>query len=289
MRNSVYALSAILGILAVGLMNTAMADEAQKTLKVMSFNIRYGTAPDKENAWPHRKDILVGCVKQCSPDLLGLQECLRFQAAYIAEQCPEYDWFGIGREADAEGEMVTIFYRRGRLIPLNGGNFWLSETPDIPGSKSWDSSLPRIVTWCRFYDNATQRTLFHFNTHFDHRGENARRESAKLLAQRIYSLAAEELVIVTGDFNAVAEESEAYQTLTAAGLSDAWINAAERVGPTTTWSAFKAPDLNAKTRIDWILYRGGALAPERCETVTYNQDSRYPSDHYPVFATFALK
>ena len=105
-------------------------------LAVMSFNLRYGTASDGDNAWPHRKGILVDVIRQCAPDVLGTQECLGFQAGFIAQTLPEYGWIGIGRETGAKGEMAALFYKKDVLRAEETGHFWLSETPEIHGSKS---------------------------------------------------------------------------------------------------------------------------------------------------------
>ena len=165
---------------------TGMAANAGE-LTVMTFNVRYGSANDGGNAWPHRKETLVAAIREYAPDLLGLQECLDFQAAYIVAQLPEYGWFGLGRRTDGTGEMTPILYRKARFFPVNTGHFWLSETPDLPGSKSWKSSLPRIATWGRLYDPAAEQFIHFINTHFDHRSASARLESAKLIAQRAAS------------------------------------------------------------------------------------------------------
>ena len=178
---------------------------------------------------------------------------------------------------------MEILYRKAVLAPLETGNYWLSETPDVPGSKSWNSSNVRMVTWARFYHYPTRERFFHFNTHFDHRSEDARKQAAVMLAQDVLHRASGERAIVTGDFNAIAMSSDPWNTLIDAGLKDCWQVAAETKGPEVTWSGFAAPDMRRKRRIDWILLFGDiqcALA----ETVTFNRDGRYPSDHYPVFS-----
>lgn len=261
---------------------------AEIPLKVMSFNVRYGTALDGPNAWPLRRDLLVETIRKYDPDILGTQETLEFQAEYMAENLSGYRWIGVGRDADGGGEFTAILYKHKVLLPIESGNYWLSEDPGMPGSVSWDSSLTRMVTWIKFRHRETG-TFFHYaNTHFDHRGEEARQQSARLMLERIAALPQDLPVIVTGDFNAHAERSEPYRIFIEGGMSDAWTTAEHREGPVTTWSAFKAPDPDSKQRIDWILYRG-PFSVEHCETVTYNDEGRYPSDHYPVFARMTLK
>lgn len=254
-------------------------------LTVMSFNIRYGLADDGDNHWNKRRDIVVESIRQYDPDIVGLQECLLFQADYLEEQLRGYRWLGIGRERGGGGEMTAILYKQRELAPIATDNFWLSDTPEVPGSQSWDSSLPRIATYARFFHPDSGHHFHFFNTHFDHRGRQAREESARLLRARARALPAEDIVIITGDFNAYAEDSEPYSLLTGAELFDAWTSAAGRKGPANTWSGFEAPKEDSQRRIDWILFRG-PLDCLSAETVLYNQDGRYPSDHYPVVAVF---
>lgn len=252
-------------------------------IKIMTFNVRYGTANDGPNHWDKRRDILVDAIKSCDPDILGTQECLEIQAEYIAQQLPGYRWFGVGREISCGGEHMAVFYKHDVLAPIESGNFWLSETPDVVGSISWDSACRRMVTWAKFLHLESKLSFYFFNTHLDHKSEPARQGGAKVLRERIGKVAGDTPLILTGDFNSVAGNSEAYTILTGAGLVDSWTAAIERAGPTTTWSGFNAPEKGADRRIDWILVRG-PIAIQACETVTFNRDGRYPSDHFPVFA-----
>ena len=265
--------------------NTAFAETK---LCVMSFNVRYGTADDGPNSWERRKDILTGTVKNVSPDLLGTQECLDFQAKYIVGALPEYAWFGVGRERDGSGENVAIFYKKSVLEPVETGKFWLSKTPEIPGSKDWGSHSVRMVMWAQFtFKSDSAKPFFYFNTHLDNGSEQARQEGAHLIRDRIEHLPQEATVIITGDFNDNAEISAPWKVLTDAGMKDSWLSAKERIGPDVTWSAFQPPANVTKSRIDWILYRGAASATS-CETILYNEQGRYPSDHYPICAKLTL-
>lgn len=258
---------------------------AQTPLSVMTFNVRYGSANDGPNAWELRKDLVVEAIKSKQPDILGLQECLRFQADYIAAALPEYDHFGAGREADGSGERMEIFYRTSVVVPLESGNFWLSETPDVPGSRSWNSANVRMATWARFLHRASGKQFMYLNSHFDHRSEEARVEAAKVVARWADEAPEGRPVVVTADFNAKAEQSLPWEILTQT-LKDAWVAAADRVGPPVTWSAFDAPSDDIR-RIDWVLVSESVLV-SNCETVTYHNEGRYPSDHYPVFALLTL-
>lgn len=252
-------------------------------LSVMSYNLRFGSANDGPDAWDLRRDRLAALVREYDPDIIGTQECLDFQAQYLADQLPHYAWIGLGRQENATGEMTAILYRKDALIPLESGHFWLSESPDIPGSKSWDSSLPRIASWVKFYRRATGRTFFFYNTHFDHRGEQARLESARLLASRIGERHAGEFVVITGDFNANAETSAPWKALAEGGLLDAWNEAAVRAGDPNTWNGFAIPSPERYRRIDWILVTPGARVTG-CAIDGRHENGRFPSDHMPVIA-----
>lgn len=256
-------------------------------LAVMSFNIRYGTANDGDNAWPKRRELVVETIKHFDPDVFGVQECLEFQAEYIGETLKGYRWIGIGRDQNGSGEMTAIFYRTRDLTPIKSENFWLSETPEVPGSQSWDAAITRMATWVRFYHPETDRFFNFVNTHFDHRGREAREQSAKLMATRLDALGSTEPTIVTGDFNATGGDSKPWQAFADAGYSDSWLKAPERKGPETTWSGFKEPDILGTKRIDWVLFKG-PVEPLYIEAITYNSDGQYPSDHLPVFARLAL-
>lgn len=271
-----------LTLLAAGLA-TPMATAVECT--AMSFNVRFGTAKDGENAWELRRDFLVDTIRSASPDVIGTQECLEFQAEYITEQLPEYGWVGLGREAAGTGEMTAVLYRKSALVPVKTSHLWLSEDPHVPGSKSWDSSLPRIATRVEFYHVAAKAPFVFYNTHFDHLGEVARLESAKLMGKWI---AAESLpVILTGDFNDNAVETQSWQTLTTGGLFDAWQIADSTQGPNNTWNGFKQPAPDDNRRIDWILVSSG-INVASCVTQDHQRDGRFPSDHFPVIAVLNL-
>jgi endonuclease/exonuclease/phosphatase family metal-dependent hydrolase len=145
----------------------------------------------------------------------------------------------------------------------------------------WDAQCTRIVTWVKFKHLPTQREFLYLNTHFDHIGKEARINSAKLVEQKYHDEKGP--IILTGDFNVPAGQSPAYDILMKAGFNDAWATAAKKSGPTHTFGQWKAPKPNEDGRIDWILYRGKA-AVNQCNIVADNQDGRFPSDHYPVYA-----
>src|SRR5829696_8070475 len=155
-------------------------------LNVMTFNIRLNIALDSLNAWPYRKDKVASQVLFHDVQLLGVQEALHDQVMDLKERLPNFKYAGGGRDDGKEkGEYSAIFYDTTRLQVLQSQTFWLSLTPEVPGSKSWDAAITRIVTWGKMRDKKTNKVFFAFNTHFDHMGKEARRESAKLLLKRV--------------------------------------------------------------------------------------------------------
>ncbi|HON08417.1 MAG TPA: endonuclease/exonuclease/phosphatase family protein, partial [Verrucomicrobiota bacterium] len=175
---------------------------AAPPIKVMSFNIRNAGAKDGTNGWQYRKELVVQTVKVFDPDLLGMQEVLDYQGEYLRKNLNQYGFYGVGREdGKQKGEFVPVFYKKSRFIMLKAGHFWLSQTPDVPGSKSWDSSLPRICTYVLLKDKYADRELVYANVHYDHIGKVARAESSKLIRKRMKEFEGKYPIILTGDFN----------------------------------------------------------------------------------------
>lgn len=268
----------------------ASADESG-SLRVMSFNIRYGNAADGDNRWSNRKEAVVKTIEAFSPDLLGTQETLRFQRDYLAEQLPQYESVGVGRvDGKFEGEMMALFFRKDRFEKLEEGHFWLSESPEKVGSVSWDSSLPRMATWVRLQDKKQPDApkLLFINTHFDHVGVVARNESAKLIRSKASELARGASIIVTGDFNA-GEASEPYEFLFGKidGEQSPLVDSLRSVRPDRgqeegTFSGFVATNRKG-ARIDWIGVSRD-LKVTSAEIDRTEKDGRTPSDHFPVTA-----
>jgi endonuclease/exonuclease/phosphatase family metal-dependent hydrolase len=257
-----------------------------QTLRVMTFNVRYPSPDDGPNRWDLRKDLVVDTIRGKAPDLVGTQELFSEQGQYIVEKLPEYAWFGLSRRGNREDEHMGVFYKKDRLRLVESGNFWLSETPETPGSMSWSVSLPRMATWGLFELPDSGRRFYFFNTHFPHRREDdqARLECARVLAQRISRTPGNLPLILTGDFNA-APDSAPYAVF-AGTLKDARLSAERRIGPDGTNSGFAGS--TSGRRIDWIFYRGGLKAVES-ETIVNGRDGRFPSDHFPVLAVFEFQ
>jgi endonuclease/exonuclease/phosphatase family metal-dependent hydrolase len=261
-------------------------------LRVMSFNIRYDNPDDGADAWPNRRDRVAGLVRFHGADAVGVQEAEAHMLRELDARLPGFARVGVGRtDGREEGEFSAILYRTARLELLGSGTFWLSPTPEVVGSKGWDAAIERVATWARFRDRATGCAFVHLNTHFDHIGERAREESARLVRMRLASLAAGLPVVLTGDLN-VPPTSTAYRTFTrdtiagaAAPLADAFhATRTPHYGPTATWTAFKA--IEPGQRIDYVLVSPG-VAVEAHGILSDRWDDRFPSDHLPVLAAVA--
>jgi len=274
-------------LLVLGMVNMLPAAEP---LRVMSFNIRYGSAKDGPNAWDNRKEFLVETIRKFHPDLLGTQETEAGQRDYLQSQLTDYEAWGVGRDDGKEkGEMMALFYRRSRFSRLDGGHFWLSETPDVAGSKNWDSAHPRMVSWVKLKDaqGPEPGPIYFFNTHLDHMSQTARDRGAQLLHDKIRQIAGQSPAIVTGDFNSK-PGSMPYQNLFTPGEQPPLLVDVFRVvhpepqGYEGTFSSFKTDKTDA-SRIDWIGCTA-QLEPATIEINRVQRDGRFPSDHFPLEA-----
>jgi endonuclease/exonuclease/phosphatase family metal-dependent hydrolase len=263
-------------------------------LRVISYNIRNGNAPDGDNAWPRRSARVVSLLTLYQPDLIGLQEVLPAQLDDLMTQLPDFNWLGVGRDdGQRAGEHTLIGYRRARLCLVQSNSFWLSPTPDVVGSVGWDATYPRIATWARLFDQTSGQTFLHLNTHFDHRGSLARLESARLLRRFLASYPATLPVIITGDFNCTTA-APPYELLTSAyagegpQLYDAMTTSAvPHHGPTATTNCSFANPLRDK--IDYIFYHPPtSVQVLRHAVLADHWDGLYPSDHLPVLADLVL-
>lgn len=277
-------------------------------LYVGSYNIRYQNDGDARNgnSWQQRCPVLCGQLNFEHPDIFGAQEALKSQLDDMLQQLSDYDYIGLGRDDGKHaGEHAAIFYDRRKLRLIDHGDFWLSETPDEPGL-GWDAACVRICTWGKFRHRRSHRTFYFFNLHMDHVGIVARREGAKLVMQRIRTIAKGKPVVLTGDFN-VDQKDEIYSIFTSTGLlKDSYETASRRFAENGTFNAYDT-DLKTDSRIDHVfvspwadVQRYGVLtncywvpgdqsaerqkgkdAPQEIDFSRYTR--RLPSDHYPVF------
>jgi len=264
------------------------ARQAAGALRIMTFNIRMSTPADGPNAWPLRKDIAAGTISFHRPHIVGLQEVLVSQLRDLESLLPEYAWVGVGRDDGKEaGEYNPIFFLKDRFRLLGSSTFWLSEHPDKPGLKGWDAACPRVVTWARLRDIWTGAVLVAFNTHFDHMGETARRESAALVLSAMRKIAAGAPVVLTGDFNCT-REAPAYRTLVGSGGETPFLRDARDAssrppyGPPSSFNGFSA-DAAAGLPIDHI-FVGTSFVVLRSAVLPGTWAGRFVSDHNPVLA-----
>lgn len=257
------------------------------SLHVMSFNLRYASTTEP-NSWAVRRPVMAELLRREQPTVLGTQEGLYGQLKDIQRDLPDrYDWIGVGRAGGSRDEFMAIYYDTNRLEPLEFDHFWLSDTPDVIGSKSWGNNVIRMVTWVRFADLRTGKEFIAVNTHFDHQSENSRQLSANLVRDRVNGFAPGLPVVLTGDFNTPAETSVSYGTLVnGATLTDTWPAAVERRTPLyATFHGYNPLTPNG-TRIDWILTRGANI--QAAGINTFSKGGQFPSDHLPVQALISL-
>lgn len=258
-----------------------------RNLTVMTFNIRYDNPRDSINAWPNRVGIVCELLKKEKPDLLGLQEALWYQYEEIDSAISGYSSVAKGRDdGKKKGEMNPVFYNVNRFDLVRDNTFWLSETPDKPGTKGWGASLPRIVTWVELTDKKTHESLYYFNTHFAHDSDSARIMSAGILLKEVKSIAGKNRFVITGDFN-MSPESKAYSVLTESSssrsvLKDSYIiSHTKPEGPAYTTNSFR--DRPGKSRIDYIFVRKG-MKVLNTSVIVKKEGPVFVSDHWPVKA-----
>jgi endonuclease/exonuclease/phosphatase family metal-dependent hydrolase len=250
-------------------------------IKVMTFNIRNGLANDGENHWDNRKAFSIARIKAFEPDLLGMQECRDdAQAEYVRSHLPAYQFYGIRREGggDTALEMAPLFFTKSTFSVVGQGHFWLSETPQVSGSKSWDAAFARTVSWVRLVHQPTDRVVTFANTHFDY-NPAAISASAQHLRKWLDDIQKDSPIILTGDFNAD-KHSSAYQLLTGSGhLRDAYRQAHPISDDETTFHDYGR--LKEKAPIDWILVSRQFHVVE-AQIDRSRAGNLFPSDHYPV-------
>ena len=241
--------------------NCQKVESSNCSLRWGTFNIRLQNDGDEKAGvgWSVRRDRVADYIKRNHIDIVGMQEVLHQQLEDLLQRLPEYDYVGVGRTDGAKkGEYSPVFFRKDKFDALEKGNFWLSETPDVPGSVGWDAALERIASYAKLRDKATGKIFMAVNTHFDHVGVKARRESAKLIMRKIQEIVGKQPAVVTGDFN-VTEDDEAYKTMIGqqsnaqmVKFNDAYHMTPNHTGTTYTWHNFcKIPPLECE-KIDFI-------------------------------------
>lgn len=291
----------------------AISLSAQSYINVGQFNLRYDTKKDvpRGDGWAARSQHVFDLINYEGWDIFGVQEVLVNQVNDLKQNLAGYEYVGSGRTDGAtKGEYAPIFYRKSRIKCLESGQFWLSQTPEVAGSKGWDANIPRICTWGRFEDKTTKWKFWFFNLHMDHRGVEARRESAKLVLARIKELCGDEPYILTGDFNSD-QTSEAYATITESGLLKDSYHLAKHVMAETGSMNFFNTAFKTDARIDHIfvspqfkVHKYGVLTHSYWNPIELSEEAQEQikqgkegvvqherkviSDHHPVTAYVEL-
>lgn len=262
-------------------------------LRVMSFNIRNGTGNDGEDRWEFRKEFVYDVIRDDAPDVLGLQEAVRFQLDAFNQHLPEYGEVGIGANGETNGQYVSILYLKDRFEVNDSGTFWLSDTPAHP-SKSWGNHHLRNCTWARLIDKATQQSFYVYNTHMDDGSQPSREKGIRLIMKHLQAQAIPAPFILMGDFN-VAEDNPVIAYLngseddaghTPARAIDTFRARHPEVKDVGTFNGFTG--LTSGAKIDYIFASPETLTLE-AGIVRTSREGRYPSDHFPVTAHLRFK
>ena len=263
-------------------------------LRAMTFNIRFDFENDGQNRWANRVDLIVKSVQQADPDVVCLQEDKTHQIEDLQPKLTDYEFIGRGRNATGSGERCSILYKKDVFKVKDSGSFWLSDTPDVPGSNTWRDKYPRVVTWALLVPKANKsHQVLVLNTHLaEGNRDDIRRRGAEVMADwlkaRVSGKDAEEIhVVISGDFN-TGEGTDPYRVLTdgEVKLRDAWKEGKTVAKSPGTFSGFRG--LQTQERIDWILL-GGPTRALRVVKMEDKIDDRWPSDHYALVADVELR
>jgi len=275
-------------------------EERNNIIRLMSFNILVDKRTDTPYFWEYRRCQIAALLKYYNPDIFCLQEALEHQKEYLAEYFQEYEGFGVGRsDGKIDGEQVPIFHRKNMFKLKAQGHFWLSETPHIAGSIGWDAKCPRTVVWKQLQHEAMKQPFIIANTHYDHKGKIANKNSAKVLQQELSSIDSRCTKLLCGDFNS-SEETTAYKEILSCGFSDS-SKGKEVVcyGMPFTYHRFlmeqyKTDLLSIQQEnervfrtIDHVFHLGG-IKVHRYSILGDNQLGMYPSDHFPVLCDISF-
>lgn len=287
MKNTIYVLLALIA-------STLFCACGEKEIKVnvMSFNIRMDNPEDSLNNWKYRKDVAAQIIKDQNIDIVGTQEVLYNQLQDLLERLPDYNYVGVGREdGKQKGEYAALFYKKERFEEEDSGTFWLSETPDVAGSKGWDGACERVASWAVLKDKETGKKIFAINTHLDHVGETARQKGVTLLIDRAKELSNGLPVIITGDFNAERESSVIKHALdpnNSMQLFDSYAIASTTDNAKWTFHDFGKLPEEERPYIDYIFVNKSVIVDEY-KVMDEKLNDIYLSDHCPIVAKLTIK
>lgn len=257
-----------------------------QTFTVATYNLRYDNRGDSGNLWVNRAPIQANLIRFHDFDVLGIQEGLINQLEDLSKTLPQYTRYGIGRDdGKAAGEHSAIYYKKDKFKLLKSGDFWLSQTPDQPG-KGWDATCcNRICSWVQLMDIASKKTFYFFNVHFDHQGVIARIESAKLMIEKIKSIAGNNPAVFTGDLNG-GRNSDCYQYIANAGIiKDSHDLASFTYENNGSFNSFRTP--RGMEVIDHIFVTK-QFKVKKWGILTDTYFGKYPSDHFPVMSVVSF-
>ena len=272
----------------VTLLAATATARAPVSVRLMTYNIRLDLASDGPNAWPHRRDWVAAQVLWLHPDLFGMQEVLPNQKSDLIAALPRYRFIGGGRDDGKEkGEASPIAFDTQRFDLLDNGLFWLSPTPAV-ASKGWDAAYNRVATWARLRVRGTRYAILAVNTHFDHIGTVARKESALQISRWIESNVRHcEQVMLFGDFNSGTDDEPLASIKASLGLRDARaVSKSAPFGPANTFNGFEPAPAESRV-IDHFLL-GRQVEVERYLVLSQAIDGRWPSDHFPVLVDVSI-
>lgn len=287
MKNTIYVLLALIA-------STLFCACGEKEIKVnvMSFNIRMDNPEDSLNNWKYRKDVAAQIIKDQNIDIVGTQEVLHNQLQDLLERLPDYNYVGVGREdGKQKGEYAALFYKKERFEEEESGTFWLSETPDVAGSKGWDGACERVASWAVLKDKETGKKIFAINTHLDHVGETARQKGVTLLIDRAKQLSNGLPVIITGDFNAERESGVIKHALdpnNSMQLFDSYAIASTTDNAKWTFHDFGKLPEEERPYIDYIFVNKSVIVDEY-KVMDEKLNDIYLSDHCPIVAKLTIK
>lgn len=265
---------------------------AEKGIKVITFNVRYDNPCDSLNSWTRRASQVCNFILDEKPDILGLQEVLLNQYQVLDSVLTDYASIGVGNKDGArEGEMTPVFFRKEKFDLVRSITFWLSDSTDVPGSKGWGSSSPRIVTWAELVDRRSHKHFYFFNTHFTNNPDSAKLMSSKILLDKVNKITREYPFIVSGDLS-MPPTSTGYSILTGPDesvplMKDSYVISENRPsGPVYTFNGFSEKIKSA--RIDYIFVRNGMRVLDY-KTIIKKEQGIFISDHWPVEAVVAFE
>jgi len=261
--------------------------QAQK-LTIGTYNIRYDNPKDTGNLWVDRAPVIASLIRFHDFDVFGTQEGYKNQLDDIITALPQYSYYGVGRnDGKDEGEHSAIFYKKDEFNLLNKGDFWLSQTPDKPGL-GWDATCcNRICSWVYLQHKKSGKKFYFFNAHYDHQGVQARKESSKLILQKINDIAGKSPVIFTGDLNG-SHTSEWYQAIATSGkLKDTYKEVKYPYASNASFNGFGSA--KGSTNIIDHVFITNHFAVSKWGVLTDTYHGKYPSDHFPVLVEVTIK